>query len=85
VIFVAEGLDSPPSPLPILVLIHGDSYEWGSSATLDGSALAAHANVAVVTLNYRLGILGNTRQIFNLNLKLILVSHEKFQRISYIY
>ncbi|CAB3363231.1 Hypothetical predicted protein [Cloeon dipterum] len=53
-----EGLDSPPSPLPILVLIHGDSYEWGSSATLDGSALAAHANVAVVTLNYRLGILG---------------------------
>ncbi|KAF4527778.1 hypothetical protein B566_EDAN015834 [Ephemera danica] len=53
-----EGLDAPPSPLPLLVLVHGESYEWGSSAALDGSALAAHANIAVCTLNFRLGILG---------------------------
>lgn len=57
---LSEGLEAPTSLLPLLVLVHGESFEWGSSAALDGSALAAHANIAVVTLNYRLGILGQS-------------------------
>ena len=43
---------------PVLVFIHGESYEWNSGNPYDGSVLAAYANVVVVTLNYRLGVLG---------------------------
>ena len=45
--------------LPVLVFIHGESYEWNSGNPYDGSVLAAYGNVVVVTLNYRLGVLGN--------------------------
>ena len=44
---------------PVIVFIHGDSYEWGSGNLYDASVLAALGKVVVVTLNYRLGILGN--------------------------
>ena len=50
--------------LPVLVFIHGESYEWNSGNPYDGSVLAAYANVVVVTLNYRLGVLG--KQIYYL-------------------
>ncbi|XP_064120970.1 neuroligin-4, X-linked-like [Macrobrachium nipponense] len=43
---------------PVVVFIHGESYEWGSSSLYDGSVLAALGKVIVVTINYRLGILG---------------------------
>ena len=46
------------SGLPVLVFIHGESYEWNSGNPYDGSVLAAYANLVVVTLNYRLGVLG---------------------------
>ncbi|GFT59122.1 neuroligin-4, Y-linked [Nephila pilipes] len=46
------------SRLPTIVYIHGDSYEWGSGNPYDGSVLAGFGEVIVVTLNYRLGILG---------------------------
>ncbi len=42
----------------MLVLIHGESYEWNSGNPYDGSVLAAYGSVVVVTLNYRLGVLG---------------------------
>ena len=42
----------------MILFIHGDSYEWGSGNVYDGSVLAAVGRVVVVTLNYRLGILG---------------------------
>ena len=42
----------------MILFIHGDSYEWGSGNIYDGSVLAAVGRVVVVTLNYRLGILG---------------------------
>ena len=45
-------------PRPVMLFIHGDSYEWGSGNIYDGSVLAAVGQVVVVTLNYRLGILG---------------------------
>lgn len=42
----------------VLVLIHGESYSWGAGHLLDGGLLAAKSRMIVVTLNYRLGILG---------------------------
>lgn len=43
---------------PTVLFIHGESYEWNSGNPYDGSELAAHGNVIVVTINFRLGILG---------------------------
>ena len=48
--------------LPVMVFIHGESYEWNSGNPYDGSVLAAYANVVVVTLNYRLGVLGKRKK-----------------------
>lgn len=44
--------------LPVMVWIHGGANLRGSGGDYDGSILAASQNVVVVTLNYRLGILG---------------------------
>lgn len=41
-----------------VVYVHGESYEWNSGNPYDGSILAAHGNVIVVTINFRLGVLG---------------------------
>ena len=46
------------SSLPVVVLIHGESYSWGAGHLMDGGLLAAKSRTVVVTLNYRLGILG---------------------------
>ena len=43
--------------MPVLVFVHGGSYQNGMGAMFDGSAIAAHG-VVVVTFNYRLGPLG---------------------------
>jgi carboxylesterase type B len=45
---------------PVIVYIHGESFEWNSGNPYDGSVLAAYADLVVVTLNYRLGILGES-------------------------
>ena len=50
------------SPLPALLLIHGDSYSWGAGNSFDGTALAAHGRLIVVSINFRLGVLGKLRQ-----------------------
>ncbi|KAF6206601.1 hypothetical protein GE061_017837 [Apolygus lucorum] len=54
------SLNGPDRPhkFPVLVYIHGESYEWNSGNPYDGSVLASYADLVVVTLNYRLGILG---------------------------
>lgn len=41
-----------------MVYIHGGSYMEGTGNMMDGSVLASYGNVVVVTLNYRIGILG---------------------------
>ncbi|KAG5883211.1 hypothetical protein JTB14_032867 [Gonioctena quinquepunctata] len=46
---------------PVIVYIHGESFEWNSGNPYDGSVLASYADVVVVTLNYRLGILDSRR------------------------
>ncbi|KAL6424370.1 hypothetical protein ACFW04_009865 [Cataglyphis niger] len=42
---------------PVIVFVHGESYEWSSGNPYDGSVLASYGGVVVVTINYRLGIL----------------------------
>ena len=61
-------LDS--SLLPVMLFVHGESYEWGSGNLYDGRVLASYGNVVVVTLNYRLGILGMPRRCFGPRLQL---------------
>ncbi|KAG8437417.1 hypothetical protein GDO86_008205 [Hymenochirus boettgeri] len=46
------------SKLPVMVFIHGGGLVLGLASTFDGSALSAYENVIVVTIQYRLGILG---------------------------
>ncbi|XP_070148712.1 neuroligin 3 isoform X1 [Polyergus mexicanus] len=43
---------------PVIMFVHGESYEWSSGNPYDGSVLASYGGVVVVTINYRLGILG---------------------------
>lgn len=43
---------------PVLIFIHGESFEWNSGNPYDGTVLAAYGKVIVITINYRLGILG---------------------------
>ncbi|CAH2316576.1 neuroligin-3 isoform X3 [Pelobates cultripes] len=43
---------------PVMVYIHGGSYMEGSGNMIDGSVLASYGNVIVITLNYRVGVLG---------------------------
>src|SRR6266700_7176766 len=45
---------------PVMVWIHGGAFTLGSASDpwYDGTSFAANHNIVVVTLNYRLGILG---------------------------
>ncbi|XP_064550742.1 uncharacterized protein Nlg1 isoform X1 [Drosophila montana] len=45
----------------VLVYLHGESFEWNSGNAYDGSVLASYGEVIVVTVNYRLGVLGFMR------------------------
>ncbi len=51
--------------LPVLVFVHGGYFTWGSSSAringvevYDGARLASEGRAVVVTINYRLGVLG---------------------------
>ena len=45
-------------PLPVIVYVHGESFQWGSGNLWDARVLASFGSVIVVTFNYRLGVLG---------------------------
>jgi para-nitrobenzyl esterase len=47
-----------PGPKPVMVWIHGGAYMSGSANPYDGAALACEGDITVVTINYRLGVLG---------------------------
>jgi neuroligin len=47
-----------PASFPVIVYVHGESYEWNSGNPYDGSVLASYGQVVVVTINFRLGVLG---------------------------
>lgn len=44
--------------LPVIVYVHGESFQWGSGNLWDARVLASFGSVIVVTFNYRLGVLG---------------------------
>lgn len=57
--FLSSPLFTDPSErLAVMLFVNGESYEWGSGASLDGTILASLSRVVVVTLNYRLGLFG---------------------------
>ncbi|XP_045472244.1 neuroligin-1-like [Harmonia axyridis] len=53
-----RGLEAPYS---VMVFVHGESFEFGAGHPYDGSVVSSYGHVIVVTLNYRLGILGLLR------------------------
>ncbi|XP_018113499.1 carboxylesterase 5A [Xenopus laevis] len=44
--------------LPVMVFIHGGGLTMGGAGMFEGSALSAYENVVVVSIQYRLGIMG---------------------------
>jgi hypothetical protein len=52
---------------PVMVYIHGGSYMEGTGNMIDGSVLASYGNVIVITLNYRVGVLGDDILLLSLN------------------
>jgi para-nitrobenzyl esterase len=48
----------PKRPLPVIVWVHGGANVDGGSTDYDGSKLATQGHTVVVTINYRLGLLG---------------------------
>jgi neuroligin len=55
---VSAGGREADGKYPVMVYIHGESFEWNSGNPYDGSVLASYGGVVFVTINYRLGILG---------------------------
>ncbi|XP_061264203.1 neuroligin-4, X-linked isoform X1 [Bos javanicus] len=53
-----DDIHDQNSKKPVMVYIHGGSYMDGTGNMIDGSILASYGNVIVITINYRLGILG---------------------------
>lgn len=58
----SRGLEAPYA---VMVYVHGESFEWGSGNLYDGSVLASAGHVIVITLNYRLGVLGTCQPLIN--------------------
>lgn len=45
----------------VIMFIHGESFEWNSGNPYDGSVLASYGKVIFITINYRVGVLGECR------------------------
>nr|KAG5686521.1 hypothetical protein BaRGS_003431 [Batillaria attramentaria] len=45
------------TPMPVMVFIHGETFDSGTGNAYDGSVLSSFGDVIVVTLNYRVGVL----------------------------
>lgn len=43
---------------PVMLFIHGESFEWNSGNLYDGSVIAGFGKVIFITINFRLGIFG---------------------------
>lgn len=47
-----------PGPKPVMVWIHGGAFMAGSANPYDAAALAREGDIVVVSINYRVGVLG---------------------------
>lgn len=48
----------PARPRPVIVWLHGGGFTTGAGSSYDAHRLATRGDVVVVTVNYRLGVLG---------------------------
>ena len=61
-----EEMRKGPSNLyPVMVYIHGEGFSWGSGNLHDGRSLATYGRVIVITINYRLGVLGMNNKMIS--------------------
>uniref|UniRef100_A0A1I8HYD0 COesterase domain-containing protein n=1 Tax=Macrostomum lignano TaxID=282301 RepID=A0A1I8HYD0_9PLAT len=44
--------------LPVVIFVHGESYEWGTGNAYDLSVFASYNQLVAISLNYRIGTLG---------------------------
>jgi len=59
-----RNMTSSSSLLPVVMFVHGErSYEMGTGNAYDVSILASYGSIVVVTINYRLGLLGESDSI----------------------
>lgn len=58
VYFLPLAAATAEKKLPVIVFLHGESFEWNSGNPYDGTVLASYGELVIVTLNYRLGLLG---------------------------
>ena len=71
--YITGGGGGAKNIYPVVVFIHGGSYDTGSGNLYDGTLFAGLGQVIFVTLNYRLGILGEYYSIlFNHRLGILL-------------
>ncbi|XP_065212604.1 neuroligin-4, X-linked-like isoform X2 [Planococcus citri] len=52
------GEESSSQNYPVILFIHGESFEWNSGNLYDGSVIASFGKVIFITINFRLGIFG---------------------------
>jgi neuroligin len=60
---IVAGLQGVEAPYAVLVWVHGESFEWNAGSSYDGTIMSSVGKVIVVTLNYRLGVLGKSTSI----------------------
>lgn len=53
-----QQLNAIGSPLPVIVWIPGEGFDYADARQFDGSQLALQANAIVVSVQYRVGVLG---------------------------
>jgi para-nitrobenzyl esterase len=57
-IFVPNPPVSSENRFPVMVFFHGGAFVFGEGSDYNGTELATEGHVIIVTINYRLGILG---------------------------
>ena len=56
--FLNSQADSQTKAYPVMIFIHGGGFVTGSAPTYEAGKLVTENDVIVVTIQYRLGILG---------------------------
>lgn len=66
---------------PVMVYIHGGSYMEGTGNMIDGSVLASYGNVIVITLNFRVGVLGKPHLFISKNAMLLFLCDQNSTKL----